>query len=193
MKVEERTDVQTGHEAADWHSLVPRLLTDHGSRRVAEVGVWKGELSRRILACSQIEHLTLVDPWEVVYGKSEDGRHFVFGPGLNQSEMTDAFMEVHALAKIHRDRVTILRLPSTGGASIIPDGSLDAVIIDALHTYHACKEDILAWWPKLRPGGLMIGDDMSEWFPGVQIAVEEVFGAKYKALGQTWWIIKEGA
>jgi len=181
-------------EATTWHALVPRLLREHGSVRVAEIGVWRGTLSGKILRhCATVAHLLLVDSWEPVYGNDPDHGWMVFGPGTDNQEMADAYRTVRETMAPYGERVTVLKAPSREGAQMVPDGSLDAVIIDALHTYHACKEDILAWWPKLRPGGVMIGDDLSEWFPGVQIAVEEVFGAKYKALGQTWWIIKEGA
>jgi hypothetical protein len=87
-------------------------------------------------------------------------------------------------------KVFIYQFKSIEAVKLMTDRSIDAVIIDALHTYHACKEDILAWWPKLRMGGLMVGDDLSDWFPGVKVAVEECFGHDYRALGQTWWKMK---
>lgn len=157
---------------------------------MAEVGVWRGTLSARILkTCPAVQRLILVDPWQVVYGKDKEGKWKVFGPGVNEVEMQEAYEDTVIMANRYKGRVTILKMPSIEGAQAVPDGSLDAVLIDALHTYHACKEDILAWRPKVRPGGVMIGDDLSEWFPGVQEAVEEVFGSDYRALGQTWWTL----
>ena len=172
-----------------WHHLVPRLLQDHGSRIVAEIGVWRGELSAKILAeCPAVQRMLLVDSWDVIYGRDPVKESWmVFGPGTNQQEMDEAYDMVSSAFHDY-SRAVILKMPSVEAAKTIPDGSLDAVLIDALHTYHACKEDILAWRPKLRKGGLMIGDDLSEWFPGVQMAVEEVFGHDYHALGQTWWV-----
>ena len=173
-----------------WHRLVPQLLREHGSRVVAEVGVWRGTLSQVICReCPSVQRLILVDPWTVVYAKDEQGKWMVFGPGVTEHEMRHAYSQVARWALQQGERVTILKMPSREGAERVPDGSLDAVMIDALHTYQACKEDILLWRPKVRPGGLIIGDDLSEWFPGVQQAVEEVFGDTYRALGQTWWRI----
>ncbi len=174
--------------ATTWHALVPRLLQEHGSRTVAEVGVWRGELSRKILThCPLITRLLLVDAWSPVYANDPTHGWMVFGPGTDQAEMDDAYLRVRH--QFDDDtRVTIHKGLSVDVAATIPDGSLDAVLIDALHTYHACKADILAWRPKLKVGGLMIGDDLSEWFPGVQIAVEEVFGVRYRCLDQTWWV-----
>jgi len=172
-----------------WHGMVPRLLNEHQSQHVAEIGVWRGKLSKLILEkCPAVKHLLLVDAWEVVYGNDPQHGWMVFGPGTDNQEMADAYNTVKEGMLPYGSRVTVMKLPSVKAATLVPDGSLDAVLIDALHTYHACKEDILAWIPKLRPGGLMIGDDHSEWFPGVQAAVEEIFGTAHRVLDQTWWV-----
>lgn len=34
--------------------------------------------------------------------------------------------------------------------------SLDFVYVDARHDYCAVKEDILLYWPKVRPGGILV-------------------------------------
>jgi hypothetical protein len=177
-----------------WHDLVPRLINEFQPKRVAEIGVWRGDLSHKILEqCPSVESLLLVDAWEVVYGRSPgDGHWLVFGPGTTNEEMVGAYHTVKDTMAPYGARVTVLKAPSAKAAETIPDGSLDCVLIDALHTYHACKEDILAWAPKLRRGGLMIGDDHSEFFPGVQAAVEEIFGRQHSVLGQTWWIFPNG-
>jgi hypothetical protein len=177
-----------------WHELVPHLINEFRPKRVAEIGVWRGELSHKILeGCPSVESLLLVDAWEVVYGRSPgDGHWLVFGPGTTNEEMIGAYHTVKDTMLPYGQRVTVLKAPSVKAAETIPDGSLDCVLIDALHTYHACKADILAWMPKLRPGGLMIGDDHSEYFPGVQTAVEEIFGTAHTVLGQTWWVIPYG-
>lgn len=176
-----------------WHGMAPRLIREHGSKRVAEVGVWRGTLSTLILDhCPAVEHLLLVDAWEVVYGNDPVHGWMVFGPGTDNKEMMDAYHTVKEGMRPYGSRVTVMKLPSVQAAQLVPDGSLDCVLIDALHTYHACKEDILAWIPKLKKDGLMIGDDHSEWFPGVQEAVEEIFGTTHRVLDQTWWVFPHG-
>lgn len=177
----------TCHENTTWHGLVPRLLAEHQAKRVAEIGVWRGSLSGKILEkCPLIEHLILVDSWTPIYGTDPIRGVLVFGPGTDQAEMDDAERTVRTRFA-HDSRVTVMKLASRDGAKLVPDGSLDAVLIDALHTYHACKEDLLLWLPKLRKGGVLIGDDFSEWFPGVELAVTEVFGNQYRVLDQTYW------
>jgi hypothetical protein len=41
----------------------------------------------------------------------------------------------------------------------VPDASLDYVYVDARHDYCGVKEDLEAWWPKLRRGGILAGHD----------------------------------
>jgi hypothetical protein len=86
----------------------------------------------------------------------------------------------------------MVRLPSVQAATQVPDGSLDAVLIDALHFQNTVMEDIEAWRPKLRSGGLMIGDDYSEFYPGVEFGVREIFGPDHQVFGQTWWTFPNG-
>ncbi len=48
------------------------------------------------------------------------------------------------------------------------------IIVDGAHEYEAVMDDILNWWPKLKDGGSMVGDDMS--LSSVQQAVQDTFG-----------------
>jgi predicted O-methyltransferase YrrM len=52
--------------------------------------------------------------------------------------------------------------------------SLDFVFIDASHDYESVRDDIKAWLPKIKKGGVLSGHDYLE-FPGVRTAVDEAF------------------
>jgi hypothetical protein len=54
------------------------------------------------------------------------------------------------------------------------DESVDFVWVDGDHRYPGAIGDIRGWWPKLRYGGWMGGDDLIH--GGVRKAVEEFFG-----------------
>ncbi|MBS0205275.1 MAG: class I SAM-dependent methyltransferase [Planctomycetes bacterium] len=72
-----------------------------------------------------------------------------------------------------------LRMKSVDAARLFDDGSLDCVFIDGDHSYENVIEDIRAWHPKLKPGGVMLGHDYSEQhWPGVCQAVNECFGRR---------------
>ncbi len=75
------------------------------------------------------------------------------------------------------ERFQLWAMPSLEAANHFAARSIDAVWIDGDHTREGCKADILSWFPKLKKGGLMGGDDFL--MSGVSQAVVEVFGANY--------------
>lgn len=67
----------------------------------------------------------------------------------------------------------VIQAESVRAAERIDDGSIDWVFIDALHDYGSVREDIRAWAPKVKPGGLISGHDYGR--AGVTDAVLAVF------------------
>ncbi len=63
----------------------------------------------------------------------------------------------------------------------------DLVFIDAEHTYEACKADSEAWWPHVRPKGMMVWHDYGA-EEGVTQAVDE-FGFDSR-VGRVAWKFK---
>ena len=125
----------------------PLLLNEWELLEVGvEVGVCKGELSRQILEFWP-GFLHLVDPWAHIPGYEEDYDH-----GSN-------YQETLTRLKGFEDRYMIHRKTSLGAAKDFRDNFLDFVYLDANHAYKAVKADIAAWWPKIRPGGMLAGDD----------------------------------
>lgn len=56
-------------------------------------------------------------------------------------------------------RVNVFKGESPGVANIFADGIADLVFIDGAHDYRSVMADILAWKPKVRPGGVLAGHD----------------------------------
>jgi len=67
----------------------------------------------------------------------------------------------------------ILRGPTVAMAQFVPDRSVDLVNVDACHAYPCVKDDIAAWWPKLKMGGIMAFHDYEAKQYGVKRAVQE--------------------
>jgi predicted O-methyltransferase YrrM len=129
---------------------------ERGFTKGAEVGVYKGEYAQ--ILCEKIPnlHLIMVDSW------------------IRQQRRIDAKAE--AIERTNGYDVLIVQETSLNAAKVIPDSSLDFAFIDAGHTYAEVKEDIEAWAPKVRAGGIVSGHDYYE-FPsgkgGVIPAVDE--------------------
>lgn len=56
-------------------------------------------------------------------------------------------------------RVKLIREFSVNAASFFEDEYFDFIYIDADHTYKAVTEDLNAWFPKLKKGGILSGHD----------------------------------
>lgn len=153
----------------------------------AEIGVFAGELSRKLLKRPDLA-LYLVDSWTAdhapQYAASGD-----FHAGLTQAQQDRYYRMTHQMVYFAGPRAKIIRKPSLEAVASIPDSSLDFVFIDADHSYEGCKADIEAWLPKVKPGGFISGHDYDNTdFPcfGVKRAVDELF--QEVTLGQnfTW-------
>lgn len=75
-------------------------------------------------------------------------------------------------------RVRIYREHSPEAAQVFADGSLDWVYLDGDHTYEGITADLNAWWPKVKPGGLLTGDDceLGHWWGDAVVRAVDEFG-----------------
>ena len=70
-----------------------------------------------------------------------------------------AHVQARFRQQIEQGRVQVLREMSAPAAAHIEDNSLDFVYIDGDHTFDGVLADIKAYLPKVKTGGLIIGDD----------------------------------
>ena len=136
------------------HYLQARGLTG----LAVEVGVQRGFNARALLdSCADCGPLVLVDPWEQ---QSEDlyvdSGNRAAGGHWGQDENLNTTLKIMAP---HKGRYIVLRTYSVEAAASFLDESLDYVYLDGRHDYEGVKEDLEAWWPKLKVGGLLAGDD----------------------------------
>ena len=93
--------------------------------------------------------------------------------------------------------IKAIRQKSVEAAKQYENNSIDLVWIDAGHSYEEVKEDIKAWYPKVRYGGLIAGHDFAINHDvsrdGVVKAVLEIFKDKpleIQPMGRAWKSIK---
>lgn len=129
---------------------LPRLFAACGFTRGAEVGVMRGEFSDVLCkGMPGLEQFYCVDPW-ITYDR--------YGDFKDQRKLNANF-------KMAQDRlapypfVTFLRQFSVDAAKTIPDGSLDFCFLDGNHEFSAVADDLFAWTPKIRSGGIISGHD----------------------------------
>lgn len=137
----------------------------------AEVGVAEGYFALDILRWPiPIPILYLVDRWASVPTQKGDASQSQEWHDKNLSE-TRARAANHGFG----DRVRFLRGESHVMADSVPSASLCFVNIDCDHSYQGVMRDIVAWWPKLVPGGVMAFHDYENPAYGVKRAVQDFF------------------
>ncbi len=122
----------------------------------AEIGVWEGKFSERILEIAAPRELHLIDPWlyQPEFGNTGFGRR------KNETRMEEMYGEVKArfaanpVVKVHR----AMSKDALGG---FPDGYFDWVYVDGNHNEPFVGEDLNLARCKVRPGGIIAGDDFN--------------------------------
>lgn len=125
------------------------------ARRVAEIGVWKGEFARQLLErCPGIEAYVMIDPWANLPDWNKP-------LNVDQARFDDVHDEAMAKTDFAKARRVVLRGRTKDVADEIGDGSLDFAYIDGDHTLRGISIDLMKILPKVREGGFIGGDDFS--------------------------------
>jgi hypothetical protein len=144
-----------------------------------EVGVHLGDFSQAILDVVRPRVLHLVDPWHHEPSPEYDRAWYGGKAEQGQQEMDQRHAGVleRFAPQIAAGTVVVHRGQSDAVLSQFEDDSLDWVYIDGNHRYEFVSEDLRLGLVKVRPGGLVTGDDYTEggwWEGGVKRAVDEL-------------------
>lgn len=120
----------------------------------AEIGVWEGAFSARILDICAPQKLHLIDPWRYMPEFPNTG----FGRKKNEFLMEEKYQAVVRLYA-GDPRVVIHRATSAEALGALPDGALDFIYIDGNHNAPFVGQDLALARQKVRPGGVIAGDD----------------------------------
>jgi len=144
-----------GLPALRQRSDLGRLLQARKFTIGAEVGVQNALHAQELLGkWHNVQHFYLIDLW----GFQENYEDIANRPP-NEQDQIYANAQTNLMPWTQQNKTTFLRMLSTQAAQKIPHQSLDFVYIDARHDYCGAKEDMEAYYPKLRPGGIMAGHD----------------------------------
>lgn len=131
----------------------------------AELGVAEGFFSTDILGRWSPKLHYAVDNW---------GPIGLFGDGaFNQEWHNKNYQAAVMRMNPFKDRLKILRGPTWHMSQHVPDNTLDLLYIDADHSYEGVKRDLEAWYPKVKPGGVIAGHDFINPAYGVFQAAQE--------------------
>ena len=146
---------------------------------IAEIGVWNSGSTKQILrGCGDI----ISQYWAVDFWQCSDHRAYRDIP-IEEWEKLHfyACKLMYWFPQLH-----VVRMSSLEAAKIFPKKYFDLVFLDADHTYEAVINDIKAWLPLVKDGGLLTGHDHNRTHPGVVKAVTDCFGEVIKAPDLVW-------
>ena len=161
-----------------------------------EIGSWMGRstcyMGEGIKNSQKNIKFYAIDTWE----GSDEEEHISFIEELKSKGKTlfDEFQENIKSCGVD-DVIIPIQSTSILAAEQFEDNSIDFLHIDASHDYENVIADINAWYPKVKPGGMITGDDYL--WPGVNKAVNEYFKDKtvitpyYDNLGGIVWFHKK--
>jgi hypothetical protein len=151
LKLEELKKYQDYWEPS--HQWLQDFVNKNDLKIGAEIGVAFGSNLKGLLDNTSVEKLYGIDPYDP---ETWDLSGFInvekeFGGFDNLHETVVAFLSSY------KSRVKLVKNHSKEAAKKIKNKSLDFVFIDGDHT--DIETDVLAWEPKVRDGGYIMGHD----------------------------------
>ncbi len=119
--------------------------------RGAEIGVQTGVYSQTLRQSWEGRELYLIDRWRFDPGYKDIAN-------IPDEEQKENYMIV-VEKFIDDDSVQIIRKDSLEAARQFPDEFFDWLYLDADHSLEGCANDLRAWYPKLKTGGIFAGHD----------------------------------
>jgi hypothetical protein len=119
-----------------------------GFTKGVEVGTFMGRYAEVLCESNPYLHLTCVDPWVAYSGYKDYSTQRALTKGYDVAK-----------EKLSKYNCTLVREFSLEAAKQFPDGFFDFVYIDANHELPWVIQDLYAWIPKVKKGGVISGHD----------------------------------
>jgi predicted O-methyltransferase YrrM len=159
--------------------IVAEVVSDRigngGPFRICEIGSWIGESA---LAIARAMEGSRKASWDILCidhfkGCLADQTADIVAKQGGSRRIRDAFLANTAGLR-RNGRIRFLEMDSADGELV--KETFDLIYLDGDHSCTGLLNDLEVWWPKLKPGGTMVGHDWGDQFVGVQMAVEGFFG-----------------
>lgn len=130
--------------------LIKSIISTIENGIFVEIGTHNGEFSDFILSNSTNSTLYCIDPY-IKYDDYQDGINDITGDDLFNSVQNN-------LKQKFGDRVIFIRNFSKDAADLIPN-DIDFLYIDGNHQFKYVYEDLETYYPKVKNGCCIVGDD----------------------------------
>jgi hypothetical protein len=183
------------------HPVFDELMEKFRPRTIIEVGTWKGasavRMARKCKALGLNSTLLCVDTWLGSHPTLWTGfrSHLMLKHGFPQ--MYYQFLANVTLSGC-QDVILPLPMTSLSAAALLKMGLVEAdcIYLDSSHEREESYLEINAYFPLLRRGGVLFGDDYSPVFPGLAASVNRYAYENELCLetrGEKWVLVKPAA
>lgn len=121
-----------------------------------EIGTWEGGFAEELLRYTKCKKLYCVDP----YRHFDNNEYPDSMNSLAQNQFDAVFANTKNRLSKYGDRVEFIRDLSVDASHKFADNSVDFVYIDGNHEFAYVDADIKTWFPKVKTGGYLCGDDV---------------------------------
>ncbi|HSX26192.1 MAG TPA: class I SAM-dependent methyltransferase [Chlamydiales bacterium] len=182
-----------------YYDVMPKVIRENQFQSLVEVGVALGGNAEAMLQNTDLQNYYGVDPYLYNFDPRDPFNTEVslYSPlgGKQSYEYLYSWVKEYRLAPFG-NRAQLIRDFSVSAAKSFEDESIDCIFIDGDHRYEYVVADLKAWFPKVKKGGMMLGDDY--WQEQVAHAVNDFFAAEKKNIffviansGYKIWAIKK--
>ena len=131
------------------------FMEKYGCQRICELGVYDGD-NFELMIAHDPEVAVAVDSWIDDYKTSGTLNRNDVG---HTQEYLDSQYAKFKEKFSDKPFVKLFRGYTFDAAKLFSNEYFDLIYIDADHSFEGCLRDIEDWYPKMKPGGFLTGDD----------------------------------
>ncbi len=157
------------------YGFVSNFIDEINAKTVLEVGVAYGYHAEYLMERHKDIEYFGIDPYLPGYDPADAFASDVerIFPEVSGRSMDILYSCVYANFMNYFGRGTLIRRRSADASEYFADGSLDIVYIDGDHRPESVLNDLRNWFPKVRFGGVICGDDYN--WPGAAEVITDFF------------------
>lgn len=156
---------------------------------IVEIGSYVGAIGNQFIGGNR--KVFCIDPWEEQVYSKDDPQYALIEDAINNrgginniyetwltNAGSDLFVNIFPIKGYSQNIAKFFNLP------------IDLLYLDGCHNYESVKRDIELWVPKVKNGGIIMGDDYGGFFTGVTKAVDEYFPTRQIYHGNQFFYTK---
>lgn len=124
-----------------------RVIIEKEYKTAVEVGACKGEFSEHLLYYTPLKKLYSIDKWEDHNGDDEWFHH------------EESYKECKGRLLPFGKRSEIMKMWSKEASNEFKAQSIDFIFLDAGKDIRSITDDLIHWYDKVKPGGILAGKD----------------------------------